>query len=66
MVSEDLEVSNVLHGIGVGSSSILVGLNVIYTAITVICAACMNINKVSRVKYWAAPPPPVPTPMHGQ
>ena len=35
-----------------------------------ICAACMNINKVSRVKYWEGPGPPlssplVPTPMVG-
>ena len=28
------------------------GANIIYTAITAICTACMNINKVSRVKYW--------------
>ena len=31
-----------------------------------ICAACMNINEVSRVKYWGAlvpPAPLVPTPM---
>ena len=39
--------------IGVGSNSILGGPNVTYTTIAVICAACMNINKVSRVKYWA-------------
>ena len=30
-----------------------------------ICAACININKVLRVKYWGALPPPVPTPMVG-
>ena len=30
------------------------GSNVIYTAIAAICAACMNINQVSRVKYWGA------------
>ena len=41
------------------------GANVIYTAIVAMCAACMNINKVSRVKYWGGPwpPTPVPTPM---
>ena len=44
-----------LVDIGVGSNSILEGLNVIYTAIAAICAACMNINKVSRVKYWGGP-----------
>ena len=53
--------------IGVGTNSILGGPNVIYTAIAVICAACMNINKVSRIKYWgggAGPLAPlVPTPM---
>ena len=51
--------------IGIGSNYILGGPNVIYTAITAICAACMNINKVSRVKYWGSPgpPTPVPTPM---
>ena len=27
-------------------------LNVIYSVIAVIYAACMNINKVLRVKYW--------------
>ena len=43
--------------IGVGSNSILGGPNVIYTAIAAICAACMNINKVSRVKYWGGPAP---------
>ena len=32
------------------------GPNVICTAIAAICAACMNINKASRVKY--IPPPP--------
>ena len=53
-----------MYGIGVGSNSILRGLNkYIYTVIAVICTACMNINKVSRVKYWggglatSAPPP---------
>ena len=40
------------HCIGVGSNSILGGPNVIYTAIVAICATCMNINNVSRVKYW--------------
>ena len=61
MVSEDLEVSNALHGIAVGSSSILGGPNVTYTAITAICTACMNINKVSRVKYSGGlGPPPAP------
>ena len=45
--------------IGVGSNSILRGPNVIYTAIAAICDRCMNINKVSRVKYWSpAPLPP--------
>ena len=48
--------------IGIGSNSILGGPNVIYSAIAAICAACMNINKVSRVKYWeggpARPSPP--------
>ena len=48
--------------IGVGSNSILGRLNVLYTTITAIYAACMNINKVSRVKYWGegalAPPAP--------
>ena len=43
------------------------GGNVIYTAISAICAASMNISKLSRVKYWGGPgspaPPPVPTPM---
>ena len=57
------------HVIGVGSNSILGGgggANVIYTAIAAICAACMNINKVSRVKYWGGggggggPGPPCP------
>ena len=38
--------------IGLGSNSILGGPIVIYSAIAVIYAACMNINKVSRVKYW--------------
>ena len=57
------------HNIGVGSNSILVGPNVIYTAIVAICTACMNSNKVSRVKYWEGggpglPSPPVPMPMH--
>ena len=33
------------------------GPNVIYTAIAVICAACMNINKVSRVKILGGPCP---------
>ena len=37
--------------IGVGSTCIFGGLNVIYTTIVAICVACMNINKVSRVKY---------------
>ena len=45
----------------VGSNSILGGPNVIYTAITVICAAYMNINQVSRVKHWGGGA--VPTPM---
>ena len=36
------------------------GANIIYTAITAICTACMNINKVSRVKYWGALAPPAP------
>ena len=27
-----------------------------------ICAACMNINKVSKVKYWEGPGPPFPPP----
>ena len=42
---------------------------VIYTAIAAICATCMNINKVSKVKYWggpAPPPPPVSMPMYNQ
>ena len=38
--------------IDVESSLILVGANVVYTVIAAICAACVNINKVSRVKYW--------------
>ena len=37
--------------IGVGNNSILGGLNLIYTMIAAICVACMNINKVSRVKH---------------
>ena len=40
------------NSIGVGSNSILEGPNVIYSAIVAICAACMNINKVVRIKYW--------------
>ena len=44
--------------IDVGSNYIFGGPNVIYTVITAICAACMNINNVSP-----PPPPPVPTPM---
>ena len=60
--------------IGVGSNSILGGggggeggggeCNI--HCDVAICAACMNINKVSRVKYWGAlappalPPPPTP------
>ena len=36
------------------------GANVIYTAIAAICAAWMNINKVSRVKYWGDPGPSCP------
>ena len=44
------------HNIGVGSNSIWVGPNVIYTAIAAICTACMNSNKVSRVKYWEGGP----------
>ena len=36
------------------------GPNVIYTVIAVICTACMNINKVSRVKYWGGPGLPGP------
>ena len=35
--------------IAIGSNSVLGELNVIYTAIAVICAACMDINKGSRV-----------------
>ena len=34
------------------------GPNVIYTVVVAICAACMNINKVSRIKYWGALAPP--------
>jgi len=54
-----------IHYIGIGSNSILGGPNVIYTGIVAICAVCMNVNKVSRVKYWgglALPdfPPPLP------
>ena len=53
--------------IGIGSNYIWgVGANVIYTVIAAICAACINLNKVSRVKYWGGPSPPlppVPTPM---
>ena len=47
--------------IGVGSNSVWGGLNVIYSAITAICAACMNINKVSRVNIGGAlaPRPPL-------
>ena len=33
---------------------------------TAICTACMNINKLSGIKYWEGPgppAPPVPTPM---
>jgi len=36
----------------VGSNSILGGPNVIYTAIAAICVTYININQVSRVKYW--------------
>ena len=40
-------------------------MNIIYTTIVAICAACMNINKVSGVKYWGGGLVPlVPTPMH--
>ena len=46
------------HNIGAGSNSILGGPNVIYTAIAAICIACMNSNKVSRVKYWQGAAPP--------
>ena len=52
--------------IGIGSISIFGGPNLLYTAITAICAAYMNINKVSKVKYRGgdlAPRPLVPTPM---
>ena len=59
-------VGQVLTCIGVGSNSIFGGPNVIYTAITAICAACMNINKLSRVKYWGGGGgawPPLP-PLH--
>ena len=31
---------------------------------TAICAACMNINKVSRVKYWGALAPLAPRFLH--
>ena len=48
---------------GVGSISILGGPNVNIHCDAAICAACMNINKVSRVKYWLGPAPPVSTPM---
>ena len=43
-----------MYFIGVGSNSILGGPNILYTMIAVIRAACMNIYKVSRVKYWGA------------
>ena len=37
---------------------------IIYSPIAAICAACLNINEVSRVIYWGGPgSPPVPTPM---
>ena len=36
------------------------GPNVVYSAIVVICAACMNINKVLRVKCWGGHGPPGP------
>ena len=48
-------------GVCVGSNCISGGPNVIYTTIAAICVACMNINKVSRVKYWGrGPGPPCP------
>ena len=56
--------------IGVGSNSILGEGECNIHCDTAICAACMNINTVSRVKYWGALAPLaplallVPTPMH--
>ena len=37
--------------VGVESNYIFGGPNVIYTVIAAICTACMNIDKVARVKY---------------
>ena len=45
---------------GVGSISILGGPNINIHCDAAICTACMNINKVSRVKYWGGPGPPCP------
>ena len=61
-----------LYTIGVGSISNLGGgggggANVNIHCDAAICAACMNINKVWRVKYWGGPGPPcpwVPMPMY--
>jgi len=58
LVVMSCQMKSIVVGIGVGSNTILGELNVIYTVIAVICAACMN---VSRVKYWgggAGPPAP--------
>lgn len=48
--------------IAIGSNSVLGGLNVIYTAIAVNCAACMDINKGSRVNIGGKGPAPPPQP----
>ena len=57
--------TNNITSIGIGSNSSLGEPNIIYTATAAICAARMDINKVSRAKYWGggALAPSVPMPM---